>query len=445
MQVSLATGETGHYLVAEEGGGGDANANRDRAGLWERVGMCRFADDTVAFATSDGWFLTCDYGANRLRAARRCMDDPGVRFRVVELDGGWVALESDQRTFLSARQGGGSHIEVDRTEVGPWERWKPYDWANGQPPDRRDPSDLEPFTDGWKGMRADMLTLGMKPTDRETVRSSFWWATQTDAERREDYALLAERGYNAIIVAAYVEHDGVGWGGDRDRGPINLLQDPKATQAIEITRQNAEAGLHTIWLLKSDDCPGLDGHRTDPWRARGQMDRWVTPWLDALRPHLTCDVIWPGLELNEWASAKSQADWFEHLHREHPDLWLMSHYTQGRDNGASATGSSYGAQPTWRGKLVTWGGQWYRMLKDTCDGKVGIAFQTGETVEEPFRDQIAGLYDRIMLGHHGWNAPGTPFFLSEMPWRGGEAASREMARWAAAEGIESFWQGAPAR
>ena len=294
-------------------------------------------------------------------------------------------------------------------------------------------------------MRADMLTLGMKPTDRETVRSSFHWATLTDAERREDYALLAERDYNAIICAAYMEQDGHGWAGDRDRGPFNLLQDPKATQAIEITQQNAEAGFHTNWLLKSDDSPALDGHRTDPWRGRGQMDRWVTPWLGALRPHMTCDVIWPGLEMNEWSSAKSQADWLEHLHAEHPDLWLMSHYTNGRDNGASATGSSYGAQPTWRGKTVTWGGEWYRMLKDRCGGKVGIAFQSGETEEEPFRDQIGGLYRRIMGGDKGWHAPGTPFFLGEMTWRGGEPASIEMARWAAAEGVESFWQGAPPR
>jgi len=135
--VSLRA-ENGQYVVAEDGGGGVVNANRDLAGAWEQFRLYDLNGDdlrdgdVVTLQTERGWFLqAADGGGGPMLAIG---EGPWAweQFVVINLEhpGGQigdrdrVALQSDHGYFVVAEDGGGSVVNVDRGAIGPWETFE---------------------------------------------------------------------------------------------------------------------------------------------------------------------------------------------------------------------------------------------------------------------------------------------------------------------------------
>jgi hypothetical protein len=114
---------TGHYLVAEGGGGGDANANREHVGQWERFTVVHVGDK-IAFQTFDGHYLVAEGGGGADLNANRTEIGPWEQFAAEDLGNGEIALRTNNGHLVTAEGGGGGETNANRTEVGPWEHFR---------------------------------------------------------------------------------------------------------------------------------------------------------------------------------------------------------------------------------------------------------------------------------------------------------------------------------
>jgi hypothetical protein len=132
----------GYYVVAENGGGGDVNANRTSAGSWETFEVVDFnngaltSGDGVAILTSGLWYLSADgCGGGALKAWGSGPPGNCETFWVYKLDssgnivggtisnGDQVAILSYNSYWLVAENGGNSVVNANRTSIGPWEKF----------------------------------------------------------------------------------------------------------------------------------------------------------------------------------------------------------------------------------------------------------------------------------------------------------------------------------
>lgn len=146
--VSLQA-SNGQYMVAEEGGGGTVNANRNSAGAWETFSLDDFNGgdlydgDQVAFQTANGSYLQAQNGGGGAFLAIGGGPWSHETFTVVLLngpdgrvdDGEYIALRSANGYYVVAEGGGGDIVNCDRTGIGAWEEWRiHFGESQGPPP-----------------------------------------------------------------------------------------------------------------------------------------------------------------------------------------------------------------------------------------------------------------------------------------------------------------------
>ena len=345
----------------------------------------------------------------------------------------WEKLTPDGRGFRSVHSTylrAGDTGEVNQADrLGPWEEFT-----------RVGSSPVVPYDPPWNGWRGDMLSLGDLPGGR-TSYPTFWFSQQSRADRDQVRALGRERDHNIIMAACRMANDGHSWAPPGLARPFTLLEDRQATAAIEITKENAGEGFNTLWLLASDDDPGLHGVQSNPWEGRARLEQWLPWFLDSLVPHLTQPIVWPCLEFNEYAPALDQMLFFEWLHLRYPDLFLMAHYTAGRWAAHPLGTSGYGpASFVFNGQTITWEGDYWQAIQRACEDKVFLGCQTNED-GAALRHEMELLRDRS-TGGHGWNAP-FGVVLSELDWTKGERYAVEQQRIAASVFVTSHLHAAP--
>jgi hypothetical protein len=135
--------QSGHYLVAENGGGDLVYANRTAAGPWETFelndgnGGALDTGDPVFFVTYSGYYLRADGcgGGALLAVGTVPFSDTCEIFFVYKVDnanniiwgpisnGDQIAIKTSNGHWLVAEGGGGSWVNADRTGIGPWERF----------------------------------------------------------------------------------------------------------------------------------------------------------------------------------------------------------------------------------------------------------------------------------------------------------------------------------
>jgi hypothetical protein len=132
--VSLAA-SNGQYVSAENGGGGDVNANRTAIGIWETFGIADVNGgtlndgDSVAFQVLNGSYLQAVNGGGQEMAAAGAAIGPWETFILIDLDrpggvvqsGDAIALRSVNGYYCVAENGGGGTVNVNRTSIGSWE------------------------------------------------------------------------------------------------------------------------------------------------------------------------------------------------------------------------------------------------------------------------------------------------------------------------------------
>jgi hypothetical protein len=114
---------SGHYLVAERGGGSVVNADREEVGPWETFTVVTQADGRVAFRTSNGSFLSAEGGGGADLIANRDEIGDWERFEPIALGDERFALKTQTGHYVVALGGGGGAVNADRTDVGPWEQF----------------------------------------------------------------------------------------------------------------------------------------------------------------------------------------------------------------------------------------------------------------------------------------------------------------------------------
>jgi subtilisin family serine protease len=126
----------GQYVVAENGGGGIINANRNVAAAWEtftlvdRNGGLLQHGDSVHLYTFYWWLLQAPGGGGGSLVGSGTMPHAWETFVLQKVSGssGSTILNGDKvalRTFTShyvvAEGGGGGVVDANRTAIGPWE------------------------------------------------------------------------------------------------------------------------------------------------------------------------------------------------------------------------------------------------------------------------------------------------------------------------------------
>lgn len=154
-EVALRTLERNTYVVAEAGGGGAVNANRDGRGPWETFtlrdvnGGPLEDGDEVALRTHDSHWLSAEGGGGSTLSAKGSGPNAWERF-VLTRDGERVTLRTATGHYLVAEGGGGDVVNANREAPGAWETFV-LELGAPAPVDGVRPSDvvlLPPETNG---------------------------------------------------------------------------------------------------------------------------------------------------------------------------------------------------------------------------------------------------------------------------------------------------------
>ena len=136
-RVSLQASD-GHYVAAEQGGGGDVSAVRDAPGGWSRFelvdpdGGCLEANDEVYLRTPYGFYLSARNGGGGAVDASATTEGPWERFTVKRSaadsgavrTGDFVTLQAQDGHYVRADMGGGGGVSADSDEAETWAMFK---------------------------------------------------------------------------------------------------------------------------------------------------------------------------------------------------------------------------------------------------------------------------------------------------------------------------------
>jgi hypothetical protein len=133
--------QSGHYVVAEGGGGGVVNANRTSPGAWETFslddagGGALNSGDVVFFRTANNDYLRADNCGGAALIAQGYVGDNCEAFAIFKVDnannilwgpisnGDQVALQTWDWYWVVAEGGGGGVVNADRISIGAWEKF----------------------------------------------------------------------------------------------------------------------------------------------------------------------------------------------------------------------------------------------------------------------------------------------------------------------------------
>jgi hypothetical protein len=133
--ITLQTLVLGKFVVAENGGGGVVNANRDSAGAWETFELVDLDGgelldgDRVQLRAHNGSYVSAANGGGGAVRADQASAGSFETFRVVRMGGSGALVAGNQlalqttakQLFLSALEGGGGGVTADRTSADAWE------------------------------------------------------------------------------------------------------------------------------------------------------------------------------------------------------------------------------------------------------------------------------------------------------------------------------------
>ena len=127
---------TGHYFVAEGGGGGAVSANRSAAGAWEQFqvtdpsGGCVTSGDAVFFRTYGSFYLRAELGGGSTLDAAGAAAGAWEQFVIRNqgggdvFDGDLVTLQAPSGHYVVAEGGGGGAVLANRPAAGLWESFR---------------------------------------------------------------------------------------------------------------------------------------------------------------------------------------------------------------------------------------------------------------------------------------------------------------------------------
>lgn len=121
VHIALRT-MTGHYVVAEGGGGGEVLANRAQVGPWETFAVHDLGGGKIGLQASTGQFVVAEGGGGREVKA----DRPGLgAWETFTLErhfnGHSWALRANNGSYVVPEGGGGGAVNANRPGMGPWE------------------------------------------------------------------------------------------------------------------------------------------------------------------------------------------------------------------------------------------------------------------------------------------------------------------------------------
>jgi len=133
--ITLKTLTLGKYLVAENGGGGVVNANRDAAAGWETFTLIDLnggtlqSGDSITLQASNGQYLCAENGGSGAINANRATAQDWETFILRRIAGTGTVSTGDQVSlqtktkglYVCAVNGGGGTLVADRTAVQGWE------------------------------------------------------------------------------------------------------------------------------------------------------------------------------------------------------------------------------------------------------------------------------------------------------------------------------------
>jgi len=133
--VTLKTATLGKYVVAENGGGGVVNANRDAASGWETFSLSDVNGgdlqdgDAITLTASNGQYFCAENGGGGAINANRATAQDWETFTLHRLAGAGTVKSGDQISlqtktkglYVCAINGGGDTLIADRTAVQGWE------------------------------------------------------------------------------------------------------------------------------------------------------------------------------------------------------------------------------------------------------------------------------------------------------------------------------------
>jgi len=120
--VSIKT-INGKYLSAENGGGGELTANRDKIGEWETFQVIDLGEGYIALKGYNGDYVSVSKGGESVYVNSNDVDK-WEKFKIIKLNNNKIALKTYNMHYLCAENGGGGKVVADRKEVREWETFE---------------------------------------------------------------------------------------------------------------------------------------------------------------------------------------------------------------------------------------------------------------------------------------------------------------------------------
>jgi hypothetical protein len=121
--IALKASSNGQYLCAEGGGGGSIFANRGALHEWETFRLIDLGGGTVALQSHNGHFLCAENNGGQEVVINRTAIGPWETFTLVRHGDGRVSLRAGNGQWVCAEQEGG-YIEANRDVCDEWEKFE---------------------------------------------------------------------------------------------------------------------------------------------------------------------------------------------------------------------------------------------------------------------------------------------------------------------------------
>ncbi len=113
--VSLKSSKSNLYVVAEQAGGGDVNANRSAIGAWETLTMIELKSGFVLIQAPNGQFICPDNGGGSDVHAYDFLPTENCELTAFELNNGKTAFMTKTGNYLRGKANG--ELTADRTNI----------------------------------------------------------------------------------------------------------------------------------------------------------------------------------------------------------------------------------------------------------------------------------------------------------------------------------------
>lgn len=111
----------GQWWVAESGGGGVIDANRNAIGAWETFRLVDLGGGNVGLQCANGQYVVAEGGGGQQLYCNRNTLGSWETFQKLDLGGGNIALRCANGQYVVAESGGGNLVYCNRNSVGAWE------------------------------------------------------------------------------------------------------------------------------------------------------------------------------------------------------------------------------------------------------------------------------------------------------------------------------------